>query len=138
MKTTMLTGALLLSVAIPAFAQQTAAPPPVERNVCLYHREIDGWGSRDDHTLVVDDRFGKKYLLSVAGACHDLNWAFGVGIRPVGGDHPCVDRGDYIVMRGGGAMGPSACWVTKVQYYTSEMQQADKVAHANKQPLVDY
>jgi hypothetical protein len=138
MKTTILTGALLLSAAIPALADPSATPQPANRNVCLYSHEIFGWGSRDDHSLVVSDKFGRKYLVSVAGACNDLNWAFGVGIRSFGGGHTCVDRGDHIEMRGGGVMGPSVCWVTKVQSYTPEMQQADKAARANKQPLVDY
>jgi hypothetical protein len=143
MKTTIIAGALFLAAAVPALADPPATAPattPAAKpvNICLYRHQIDGWGSRGDHSLVVNDRFGKKYLVNVAGLCSDLNWAFGVGVRPVGGDHPCVERGDHIVMRGGGVLPGEACWVTKVQYYTPDMQKADKTARDNKQPLATY
>jgi hypothetical protein len=48
-----------------------------------------------------------------------------LGIRSFGGGDSCVERGDKIVMRGGGAMsGPSACWITKIERYTPDMEKA--------------
>jgi len=46
-----------------------------------------------------------------------------------------VERGDKIVMRGGGAMsGPSACWITKIERYTPDMEKAYQAALEAKKP----
>ncbi len=98
-----------------------------DNGVCLMRRDIDGWGAHGDKAVVINDKFGRKYLLSLAGLCSDLNWAFGVGVQGFGGASTCVDRGDHIVMRGGGTIGHNnACWVTKVERYTPEMEKAYK------------
>ena len=127
----------------PAFAADAAGPADASHpyDICLRHRDVDGWGARDDHSMVVNDRFGRKYLVSLAGVCSDVNWAFGAGFRSVGGNFPgsCVERGDHLILRGGGVSFPhSTCWVTKVQPYTPDMQQADKLAKENHQPLNAY
>lgn len=131
MKTKLILAALLLAA--------TVAPASASDNVCLRHDDVDGWGARNDKSVVVNDRFGRKYLVSLAGLCQDLNWAFGMGFRPLGGvaGANCVDRGDRLIMRGGGAgpAGNGSCWVTKVQLYTPDMQRADKEAKANHKPL---
>jgi hypothetical protein len=122
MKTVLFAAALILAAAAtPAFAAD---------DVCLMHRDVDGWGSHGDHAMIVNDRFGRKYLVSLAGLCSDLNFSFGVGIRsPAGMTFGCVERGDRIVMRGGGAMGNNdSCWITKIERYTPEMEKAYKAA----------
>jgi hypothetical protein len=140
MKTKLFLAALLL--ASPAFAADDTAPPadkPANTSVCLRHSDVDGWGSRDKKSMVVNDRFGRKYLVSLAGLCDDVDFAFGAGFRPLGGTPAwgtCVERGDRLVLRGGGAMPHNdTCWVTKVQPYSKDMEAADKQARANKQPL---
>jgi hypothetical protein len=144
---TILTLAVLLAAATPALAEDTAPAQPASRpaqtSVCLRHHDVDGWGARDKHSMVVNDRFGRKYLVSLNGLCDDLNFAFGAGFRPLGGGPnfgSCVDRGDRVVMGGGGAshMSSQTCWVGKVQLYTKDMEAADKLARANKQPLAAY
>ena len=136
MKTVLIATALLLAAAAPA----AAAPASAADDVCLMHRDVDGWGSHGDHAMIIDDRFGRKYLVSLAGYCGDLDFSFGVGIRsPIGGGLSCVERGDRIVMRGGGAMPHNdSCWITKIVRYTPEMQaaykaelEAKKSGHAN-------
>jgi len=117
--------AALAAMSAPALAEGTSH----DNNVCLMRRDIDGWGAHGNNAVVINDRFGRKYLLSLAGLCSDVNWAFGLGVRGFGGADACVDRGDHIVMRGGGAMdGHDVCWVTKVERYTPEMEKADKAA----------
>ena len=131
MKTVLLAATLFLAAAVPAVAASAvAAPASTTDNSCLMHNYVDGWGTRGDHELVVNDRFGRKFLLTLAGYCTDLDYSMAVGIRsPGGGGYSCVERGDKIVMRGGGAMrGPSACWVTKIERYTPEMEKAYKAA----------
>ena len=137
MKTILATAALLAAVtAVPALA---ADNHDANNGVCLYRHQIDGWGDRDNHSMVVNDVFGRKYLLSLAGVCSDLRFSLAAGVKPFGGGDPCVSRGDHIVMRGGGTgMMPSACWVTKVQPYTKEMQDADRAARAEHKPLPSY
>lgn len=127
--------ALVLAAAVaPAYA--------ANNTVCLRHSDVDGWGARDRHSMVVNDRFGRKYLVSLSGLCDDLNYSFGMGFRALGGMNigTCVERGDRIVMRGGGAsmVGNDTCWVQKVQPYTKDMEQADKLAKQNRQPLNTY
>jgi hypothetical protein len=124
---------------------EDAAPPatsPTHTNVCLRNNEVDGWGARDKHSMVVNDRFGRKYLVSLQGICDDLNFAFGAGFRPLGGSSfgTCIDRGDRVVMGGGGTsrLSNQTCWVGKVQLYSKDMEAADKLARENKQPLAAY
>jgi hypothetical protein len=136
MKTVLIATALLLAAAAPA----AAVTPASAADVCLMHRDVDGWGAHGDHAMIVNDRFGRKYLVSLAGLCSDLDFSFGVGIRSLGGvTFGCVERGDRIVMRGGGAMPHNdSCWITKIVRYTPEMQaaykaelEAKKGGHAN-------
>lgn len=134
MKTLLFSAALLLTAAVPACAETTA---PATDNACLMHHDIDGWGAHGDHAMIVNDRFGRKYLVSLAGLCNDLDFAMGVGLRSpggMGGDF-CVEKGDKVVMRGGGVMpGPSACWVTKVERYTPDMEKAYRASLEAQHP----
>jgi hypothetical protein len=119
MKTYVFAALLLLTATAPAFAG----------NVCLRMFDVDGWGSRDAHTLVVNDKWGKKYLLTVAGWCQDLDFSMGISIHSFGGnDMTCIDRGDWIALHGPGVMhSPGArCTITKIEPYTPEMEKAYK------------
>jgi hypothetical protein len=130
MKKALIAAASFLAIGLPA----VAAPASSADNVCLQHRYIEGWGSHGDHAIIVDDRFGRKYLISLAGYCADLNFSMALGIRStIGNADSCVERGDRIVMRGGGATGMNTCWVTKVERYTPEMEKADRAAREAKQ-----
>ena len=112
-------GLLIVASAVPALAS----------DACLLNRDVDGWGTRDAHTLVVNDRFARKYLVSVAGWCQDLDFSMGISIRSFGGGSSCVDRGDRIVMHGAGAMDRHGlCTITKIERYTPEMEKAYKDA----------
>lgn len=137
MKTKIFLAALLLASAVPAIAADTDSAPRKNDYVCLRYHDVDGWGARDKHSMVVNDRFGRKYLVSLAGLCDDLNFSMGAGFRPLGGASFCLDRGDRVVMSGA-ITRTSACWVNKVQLYTKDMEAADKLARANKQPLATY
>jgi hypothetical protein len=120
----------ILLFAATLFLAAAAMPASAADNSCLMHRYVDGWGSHGDHAMIVNDTFGRKFLLTLAGYCADLDYSMAVGIRsPIGGGDFCVERGDKIVMRGGAGMGgPSACWITKIERYTPEMEKAYKAA----------
>ncbi len=102
---------------------------------CLHRNQIDGWGARDAHSLIVNDRFGKKYLLSVAGWCQDLDFSLGLSIHsPIGNGMSCLSRGDWVVGHGGvtPSMRGARCTIVKIEAYTPEMEKADKEAKAAK------
>ncbi|HWU56208.1 MAG TPA: DUF6491 family protein [Rhizomicrobium sp.] len=144
MKTRLFLAAMLAVLAAGPAAAADAPGKNANTNICLRHADVDGWGSRDRHSMIVDDRFGRKYLVNLAGLCDDLDFAFRAGFRPLGGVAmmgSCVERGDRLIMRGGGvgpAGGGNTCWVNKVQLYTKDMEAADKLARQNKQPLAAY
>lgn len=112
------------------------AGPAWSSGACLMRDQIDGWGARDAHTLVVNDRFGKKYLLTVTGWCQDIEYGFGMSFRgPIGStSHTCLERGDTVVPHGGGASPAlgARCTITGIEPYTPEMEKAYRDAKAAK------
>jgi len=139
MKTMFIAAALLMAAsAVPASAGGFTPAKADAGSVCLQRGYIDGWGARNNHSMVVNDIFGRKYLLNLAGVCNDLNYSIGAGIRGFGGEESCVSRGDRVIARGGGAFPHSTCWITKIQYYTPAMQAADRQALAEHKKLPAY
>lgn len=150
MKTNLILAAAALAGAVlgalstaPLWAADPAPPaqPAKKSDVCLRYSDVDGWGTRDKKTMVVSDRFNRKYLVGLSGLCDDIDFALGAGFRaPAGANIGCVSRGDRLVMVGGGVsrVGNNTCWVNKIQAYTKEMQAADRLARENKQPLASY
>lgn len=132
MKLFTIASAVLLVAGVASAQDPDAAPAKAKaakptQNICLQRDRIDGWGSRDKNTIVVNDTFGKKYLLSVAGWCQDLDFSMGLSFHsPGGAAFTCLDRGDYVVPHGGGALpAPGArCMITKIEVYTPEMEKA--------------
>lgn len=119
------------ALAVPACAGDSAPEAPAKQNVCLQRHRIDGWASRDAHTLVVSDIFRKKFLLTVNGWCQDLDFSMGLSFHtPGGGDYTCLDRGDYVVPHGGGVMPArgARCYITKIEAYTPQMEAAYREA----------
>jgi Family of unknown function (DUF6491) len=124
---------MLLPAAVLMFL--VAAPAFAANDVCLYRHDVDGWGARSDHSMIINDRFGRKYLVNLAGICSDLNFSFGAGIRPIGGfGGPCVERGDHVITRGPGSTHTDVCWITKIRPYTKDMEVADRHAREEHQP----
>jgi len=120
MKITIIAAVLLMAA---------SAAPALAGKDCLLNRDVDGWGTRDAHTLIVNDRFAHKYLVSVAGWCQDLDFSMGISIRSWGGGDSCVDRGDHIIVHGADTMDRHAlCTITKIERYTPEMEKAYKLS----------
>jgi hypothetical protein len=120
-----------MKVAIIVTALLLTASAASARDVCVERQNIDGWGARDAHSLVVNDRFGKKYLLTVAGWCQDFDFSFGISFHGFGGNEfTCLERGDTIVPHGGGAMGlrGARCSITGIEAYTPQMEKAYREA----------
>ena len=108
-----------------------ATSPILAKDVCLERHNIDGWGSRDGHSLVVNDRFGKKYLLTVVGWCNDLDFSLGVSFPSrFGNAFTCLERGDRVVAHDAGERPsmPTSCTIAKIEAYTPEMEKAYRAA----------
>lgn len=124
----------LAMTAVTMAAPGIAANPAPAKTVCLQRHDIDGWGARDDHSIVVNDRFGKKYLLSLAGLCRDFDFSLGVTFPSrTGNGMTCLERGDRVAahMLGEPPHGPASCWIAKIEAYTPEMEKAYREAKAH-------
>ncbi len=69
-------GALLLAGAALA---ATASAQPMQPQQCLRQNMVNGWKVVNDQTLIVDDRVGHRFTVSLAKGCHDLNWPMHLG-----------------------------------------------------------
>jgi hypothetical protein len=67
-------------IAAASFAIILVAPSAAEaasaivQAPCLRQDMVKGWKVLDDNTLIVTDRVDEKFRLSLAGACHDLQF----------------------------------------------------------------
>jgi len=111
-----------------------ARAAPAERmGVCLRQDMIEGWNALNDNTLIVSDRMGKKFRLSLTGACHDLQFLTRLQFKPFSGSGiTCLTRNDAVVAALPGFGGPSQrCLITEVREYTAAMENADQMAEGS-------
>jgi Family of unknown function (DUF6491) len=106
------------------------AVPSVPKGVCLRQNMIEGWKVLNDKSLIVIDRAGKKFRLSLTGACHDLQFQTVLAFRPFSGSGiSCLTRNDTVIASLPGYGGPpERCLITEIGEYTSAMENADQVA----------
>jgi Family of unknown function (DUF6491) len=50
------------------------ATPAAAQDLCLRQNMVNGWKVVNDQTLIVDDRVGRQFTVSLAKGCHDLSW----------------------------------------------------------------
>jgi len=119
--------ALAVVLAVPVAVQAATAAPT---GVCLRQDMVQGWNVLNDSTLIVTDRVGKKFRLSLAGACHDLQFLTGLRFRSLSGSGlSCLTRDDAVDAALPGDRGPpQRCLITEVQEYTAAMENADEMA----------
>jgi hypothetical protein len=112
-----LAAASLLSV--PAFADR----------VCLQQSQIYNWDALNDHTLIVEDNFHKKFKLTLMNRCQNLQFHERLGFKVFGGTAlSCVSKGDSVLS--GTTIGPQTCPIKLIEAYTPDMEKADKAAAA--------
>ena len=115
---------LALCAAVPAQAQAPKTP-------CLMIGQVyDFKPLPGNRSLVVTDRFRKKFKLSFNATCNDLQFNSTLGFKSFGtGQLSCLSRGDYVLSHSYG--GPAdRCHIDKIEYYTPEMEHADAVEAA--------
>jgi hypothetical protein len=102
-----------LFVADVAQAQPAAAP-------CLRQDMVDGWSVVNDRTLVVTDRVGKKFTLSLAPGCRNLKFNQRLAFSAFSGTGlSCLGRNDYVQVPPGGGDPGQRCLIADVQAYTA-------------------
>jgi hypothetical protein len=121
--------ALLLAAAVAALAPTSA----VADRPCLQFGWIYNWKPITDRILMVEDYSHRKFRLSLIGTCYNLAYYQSLGFKSRGAlSITCIQPGDEVIQRdyggfgGGGAYG--RCAVTHIDYYTPEMEAADRAA----------
>jgi len=119
---------LILFVSLPANAQP-AAPMPA----CLRQDLVRGWDVVNDRTLIVTDRVGKKFTLSLMPGCHDLKFNERLAFKAFGGTRlSCLGRNDYVLVPPGAGDVAQRCFIADVQVYPAAAQPADAAAAPSK------
>ena len=126
--------ATLLSLALPAAAQNYAPRPTPSEPACLRQRNIyDFQLVPGNRSLIVTDLSRQRYRLNFMGKCYNLQHQFGLRFKTFGaGTLSCVDRGDSVLLND--PVGPNECIVQSVEYQTPALDRADfEAARAAKQ-----
>ena len=124
-----LVGAALICTSLGAsvaLSQQTDAPPaaPSEK-VCLQSNRMQNYNVIDDRTIVITDRFFKRYTVRMASGCVGLTPAAMNVVLQTRTSLGCFgDDGDRVTFNSPG-LGRQSCFVNSVENY---------VAPAPKQP----
>jgi hypothetical protein len=107
-------GALLLAGA--AFAAPASAQPMQPQQQCLRQNMVNGWKVVNDQTLIVDDRVGHKFTVSLAKGCHDLNWPMHLGFSAeTTTSLSCVERHGFVYVPANGGRLSQRCLIESVQ-----------------------
>jgi hypothetical protein len=119
--------ALILILGASAAVQ---AAPATSAGLCLHQDMVQGWNVLNDSTLIVTDRVGKKFRLSLTGSCHDLQFLTALRFRSFSGNGlSCLMRNDTVDATLPGDHGPpQRCRISEVQEYTAAMENADQMA----------
>lgn len=95
---------ILLAAGLAAFI---AGPAAAQSNECLRLDRILNWHVVNDRTMIVEDESHRQFRLDMLGTCPELAWQERIGFKVVGGTElSCITRGDQILTRGPGSLGP--------------------------------
>ena len=115
-----------------------AAGPAVAGPKCLQIDSIYNWKALDNKTLIVEDDWHQKFKVSLMSYCPDLAFNERIAFRAFGGTRlSCVSAGDDVYTHQLG-IGRQRCPVSKVEFYTPEMQKADTDAAAAKKAAEEH
>ena len=101
-----------------ALSQQADAPPaPPSEKVCLQSNRMQNYNVLDDHTLVITDRFFKRYTVHMASGCVGLTPAAMNVVLQTRTSLGCFgEDGDRVTFNSPG-LGRLSCFVTGVENY---------------------
>ena len=84
----------------------------------------------DNRTVIVTDRLRQRFRLTLAGACHDLQFPIGAGLQDLRRRRPVLSaRNDSVWCRRRAIRLPrQRCLITDIEAYTPAMDNADAMA----------
>lgn len=107
---------------------QARSPSGAPRGICIRQDRIDDWAVLNDTKLIVIDKEGKKFRLSLTGACSALSLRTALAFRAANADG-CLARNDGVVASlPGYPESPERCLITDIDEYTAAMENADQMA----------
>jgi len=119
LKHAVLLGAALLGSAFGASVAlgQQAPVPPADQKVCLQSNRMMNYEVVDEHTLIITDRFFKRYTVRMASGCVGLTGtATGVVLRAHTSLGCFGENGDSVVFNSP-QLGRLSCLVSTVENY---------------------
>jgi hypothetical protein len=116
-------GTLALTQPVVAQPSRPAAAPG---GACLQQNMVDGWRVVNDQTLIVNDRIGRKFTVSLAKGCRDLKWPSHLGFsNGTGFGLGCIGRNDFLIVPPNGPDVGQRCLVNDVQPYVAPARRND-------------
>jgi len=110
-----------LSALLLAGAAHPAAAQPQQQ--CLRQNMVNGWKVVNDQTLIVTDRVGHQFTVSLAKGCRDLKWPMRLGFSAgTGFGLSCIGRHDFLYVPPNGGNISQRCLIDDVQPYAGGMQ----------------
>jgi len=104
-------------VFIHAARAQPAAPP----GACLRQDMVDGWTVVNDRTLIVTDRVGKKFTMSLAPGCRNLKFNLRLAFDAFGRTGlSCLGRNDFVLVPPSGGDPGQRCLIAGVEAYSGQ------------------
>lgn len=91
---------------------QPAAPPAA----CLRQDMVQGWTVVNDRTLVVTDRVGKTFTVSLLPGCRNLKFNQRLAFSAFSGTGlACLGHNDYVLVPPGGGDPGQRCLIAGIQ-----------------------
>lgn len=113
-------------ILVPALLAST--PLMAAPKICVQQDRIGDWAVLNDTKLIVVDKAGQKFRLSLTGACRGLSLRTSLTFR-VAGTGQCLARNDGVVASLPGYPEPSErCLIADIDEYTPAMENADQMA----------
>ncbi len=104
-------------MAAPAAAQPTQA--------CLAKNLVEGWKVVNDQTLIVNDKAGRQFTVSLKAGCHDLKWPDHLGWTASSGFAiGCVQHNDFLYVPANGGFPGQRCLIDNVTPFSSSQTSA--------------
>lgn len=111
---------LVCAAALLAACALTSSPAAAQGQACLAKNMVDGWKVVNDQTLIVNDRVGRQFTVTLARGCRDLNWPMKLGWTASSGfDIGCVQHNDFLYVPANGPNIAQRCLIQDVQPYKS-------------------
>ena len=104
----------VLALAVPVATLSPAAAQPGQ--ACLRQNMVQGWKVVNDQTLIVSDRVGRQFTVTLEKGCRNLNVPMHLGFSAgTGFGISCIGRHDFLYVPATGGDVSQRCLVSDVQ-----------------------